>query len=85
MPKKNKKKTIVVSTYDSAITLKKFIVQFILVGLIAALTWAVDTGIPSISLEYPQYSVIISLITAIIIAIINYLKHYQDTEEIEVS
>jgi len=79
-----KKKTMTVNSYDWKITLKKFFIQFFLVAIIAALTWAANEGLGNIVLEYPEYTVIISLVTAVVIAVINYLKHYQDTEEIPV-
>ena len=74
------RKKVAVPSYKISITAKKFILQFVLVGLIASLTWLITDGIQLVTLEYPQYAVIISLITAIIIAVINYLKHYKDTE-----
>jgi hypothetical protein len=77
MPKKTKK---VVPAYDSSITLKKFVLEFILVGIIASLTWFLIDGVEILTLEYPQYTLILSLITAIVVAIINYLKHFKDTE-----
>jgi len=74
------KKKVAVPSYEISITAKKFILQFVLVGIIASLTWLVTDGIEIITLEYPQYTVIISLVTALVIAVTNYLKHYKDTE-----
>jgi len=74
------KKKVAVPSYKLSITAWKFILQFVLVGIIASLTWLVTDGIEIITLEYPQYTVIISLVTALVIAVTNYLKHYKDTE-----
>jgi len=74
------KKKVMIPSYEVSITLKKFVLEFILVGLIASLTWFLVEGVEILTLEYPQYALIISLGTAIITAIINYLKHYKDTE-----
>ena len=66
--------------YRPGLTVKKFFMQFFLVGIIAALLWAVEIGLPELSLSYPEYSVILSLVAALVIAFANYLKHYQDSE-----
>lgn len=79
-----KKKTMTVNSYDWKITVKKFFFQFLLVAIIAALTWAINEGLYDIMLDYPQYTAIISLVSAILVALVNYLKHYQDTEEIPI-
>ena len=65
-------------TFDWTITAKKFLMQFFLVGLVAAMMWAVEIGIPELAMGYPEYTIILSLITALTIALANYLKHYKD-------
>jgi len=79
-----KKKTMEVSTYDINITIKKFAIQMLLVAAIAALTWMVEVGLPELSLGLPEYATIFALVSAVVIALVNYLKHYQDKKEIEV-
>jgi len=76
------KKTKIVNTYDWTITLKKFFVQMLIVAAVAALTWAVDAGLPDLILNYPEYAAVLALVSAIIVAIINYIKHYGDTAEV---
>ena len=65
-------------TFDWKITVTKFFKQFFLVGLIAALMWAVEIGLPDIALGYPEYTMILSLLTAVVIAFANYLRHHND-------
>jgi len=77
--KKPKYVTKTVNTYDPWITLKKFLIQAGLVALVAFLTYWVDTAIPQLMLDYPQYMAILSMVTAVIIALVNYIKHNQDT------
>jgi len=81
---KSKKRTVTVPSYDWKITARKFVTQFLLVGLLAALLWASEEGLPGLILEHPQYAALLSLASAIIIAIFNYISHYKDTKEIEV-
>ena len=64
--------------YDWTITFKKFFYQMGLVALLAALTWAVETGLPGLSLSLPEYAAIFALVGAVIVAISNYIKHYKD-------
>ena len=77
-------KTVAVNTYDWQKTAWKFIQQFLLVAIVAGLTWLVSEGLPELSLDYPEYAVLLSLISAVVIAVINYLKHYDDIEYVEV-
>ena len=80
-----RKKTVrVVSTYSWQKTAWKFIKQFLLIGVLAALLWATEQGIPDIIIEYPHYAAILSLVSAVIVALHNYIKHYKDTEEVEI-
>jgi len=79
MPKKPKYVTKAVSSYDPWISIKKFLIQGALVALVAFLTYFVNTGIPELMLEYPAQIAILSMTTAVIAALINYIKHYRDT------
>jgi len=72
-----------ISTYDWTITVKKFFIQMILVGAIASLVWAVEEGIPELVLSYPQYATILAMLSAVVTAILNYLKHYKDSIEVD--
>jgi len=79
-----KSKTMTVPSYDWKITAIKFIKQFLLVGILAGILWAVEEGIPELALEYPEYTALLSLISAVVVALYNYIKHYKDTEEVPV-
>jgi len=80
MPKK-RKKTITVSSYDPWITVKKFFTGLFmtLIPVILAYTaeFLQNEEFP------PEYAVFIPLVVAIIHATINYIKHRNDTEEVE--
>jgi len=80
MAKKPKLVTARVSSYDPWITVKKVLFQALLVAVIAILTYFIDTGLPQIMLEYPEYAAIIAVASALIVALLNYLKHMNDTQ-----
>lgn len=79
-----KKKTAIVPSYDWKITAIKFVKQFLLVAGLAGILWMTETGIPGLVLEYPQYIGLLSLVSAIIVAVYNYIKHYKDEMEIPI-
>jgi len=79
-----KTKTMTVPSYDWKITAIKFFKQFLLVAILAGILWSIEEGIPELVLEYPQYAAILSLISAVVVALYNYIKHYKDTEEVPV-
>ena len=80
MPKKTTPKTYTetIRTYDPWITIKKLLTQAGLVALIAVLTYFIDSGLPELALEYPEYAAIIAVASALIVATLNYLKHKND-------
>jgi len=80
MPNTNQTYTTVVEDgYNKWKTIEKFLIQGAIVAIIAFLTYFVEVGFPGLQLEYPQYAAIIAMISAIVVALINYLKHYKDT------
>jgi hypothetical protein len=70
------------STYDWTITLKKFFtglgMTLVPVALLYTITFLQEEEFPE------EYAIIIPLIVAILHAIINYLKHWNDTETVKV-
>jgi len=82
MPRKKETniEEINLSTYDPWITLKKLIGQALIVALVAVLTYFVDIGLPELALEFPEYAATITLVSALIVALLNYLKHKDDSQ-----
>ena len=69
---------MVESGYDYKITLKKYGVELgILLG-ITGLTYVVDNILPDIQISYPEYAGIIIVVTPMVVALLNYLKHRKD-------
>jgi hypothetical protein len=73
---------MVVPSYDWKITAMKFIKQFLLVAILAGILWAIEEGVPGLIAEYPVHAATLSLASAILVALYNYIRHYKDTEEI---
>ena len=73
-----------VSAYDPWITIKKYLTQFGILLLIIALTWVVDSLIPQLNLDYPEYAGIFLILLPLIEALRNWIKHRSDTETIRV-
>ena len=78
----NKKTPKMVPAYEFSITLKKFFFELIIVGVIASLTWYLTSGIEMLTLEFPQYVGFLTITTAIVAAVINYLKNCNKMKEI---
>lgn len=79
---KPKYKTEVISTYDPWITVKKFLTGLGMTIIPVILLYTIDFLQTE---EFPpEYVWIIPLFVAIIHAILNFVKHWDDTEFIEV-
>jgi hypothetical protein len=72
------------NTYELSITLKKLLYQAVIVGLVAVGTFFVDFIIPQLTLEYPEYAIILVAITPIIVGILDWIKHRGDHIEEEI-
>ena len=72
-----------VSAYDPWISVKKFLGQAAIVGGVSAATWAVQFGLPQLSLELPEYVGVISIVSGIITFLLNYSKHKDDSKEVQ--
>lgn len=83
--KKPKYVTKTVKSYDPWISVQKFFIQATLVALVAFLTYFVDTAIPGLILEYPQYMAILAIVTSIITFAINWVKNHNNTIEVKVN
>ena len=68
--------------YDFYITLKKLLIEAAIVALISALVYLADTGIPGLTIDYPQYSLILMTVAAAVRGVANWLKHKDDIEDI---
>ncbi|MBE3093943.1 MAG: hypothetical protein IMZ52_02850 [Actinobacteria bacterium] len=69
-----------IPAYDIKITIKKWATELgILLG-ITGLTYLVDTVIPDLQIGYPEYAGIIVVFTPLVVGLINYLKHKNDTK-----
>ena len=84
MARTKKPKTVTVSTYSSQITAKKALIELMLVLASAGLAWGIDSLIPQLVEEYPQYFAIFTIIIVLLRAAQNYIKHYKDTEEVPI-
>jgi len=84
MPKKKTKTpkyvTETVRTYSLKKSLEKLFIQALIVAVVAFMTYFVDTAIPELMLQYPEYIMILTAITALLAFIINVAKHYNDTK-----
>jgi len=76
--------TKTVSTYEAGITLKKYIYELLILLAITGLTWVVDYLIPNLTLDYPEYAGILLVVAPLITALVNFIKHYKDTEIVRV-
>ena len=64
--------------FDWKITAKKWAIELgTLIG-ITGLTYGVDTILPDIAIGYPEYAGIILILSPLVVALINYLKHRND-------
>jgi len=72
------------STYDSRITLNKYLIQLGILLAITGITYFIDTILPEISINYPEYAGIIIIALPFIEAFRNWLKHHKDTEEVRI-
>ena len=81
--KKKTPKYETISTYDWKITIKKFftglVITLIPVIILYAITFLEGNDFPE------EFAIYVPLVVAILHAISNYLKHYDDTETVEVS
>lgn len=76
--------TIKQDAYDPYITLKKVLLTALIVGVIQALTYLQQGGLAELLEGYPEYGWIVTIAAVGLAGIINYLKHYKDTELVEV-
>jgi len=79
-----KVKTMEVSVYSAKITFQKYIYELLTLLAITGLTYAIDVIFPDISLSYPEYAGVLLIVAPLIRAVINWLKHRNDTEEVPV-
>ena len=63
---------------DNLITLKKVLAEAGTIGIISVLTYLVDSGFDELTLEYPEYVLIILLATAAVRGFLNWYKHKDD-------
>ena len=73
------------STYDPKISIMKLVKEAVTVGSLAGVTFLIDSGLPTLELELPQYAALIAIATGILKWAANYLKHSGDQELIEVN
>ncbi len=79
---KKKYKTVTVSAYDPWITVKKFFTGLLITLVPIILAYIIDfVQGPEFPVEYAVY---IPIIVGMIHALMNLLKHYNDTKTIEV-
>ena len=64
--------------FDIKITVKKWGVELGTLLGITALTYGVDTVLPDLTIGYPEYTWIILIVTPLVVATLNYLKHRND-------
>jgi len=68
-----------VRTGDPLISIKKLLIEAFTVGVIAVLVYLIDIGLPGLALEYPEYAILLTLLTAFIAGLVNWLKHRNDS------
>jgi hypothetical protein len=76
--------TKVISAYSAKITAQKYLIQLLILLGITGLTYAIDTLIPGLVIDYPEYAGILLVAAPIIEAVRNWLKHRNDTETVVV-
>lgn len=64
--------------FDIKITAKKWAIELGTLLAITGLTYGVDTILPDLQVGYPEYAGIILIVSPIIVAVINWLKHRKD-------
>ena len=81
---KKKYDTIEVTSYDKWLTLKKVLIQAGIIGVVAFATDLSDNGMVDLIQAYPEYMVYLVTISAILIGLLNWWKHHNDTETVKV-
>lgn len=65
-------------SYEISKSLEKMLIQGGMIALIAFLTYLTQTGLPQLTLDFPEYAAIIAGASALVAFVINWLKNHNN-------